>query len=427
MEQKQQPELNINPEAPKILTGQEGLDLLKKSTAKVEGINLIDFLESSEGQEAIKCKKIILAGPPKSGKSCFKYGIKMAITSISGAPYPYAFNACPDGEGSWFQETMNADPEMAAKLKAQYKSQFSPEFVKRVADGVKNLSDPLNFIDIGGIISPENEKICEGANGAVILSGQTAVENDLPAQWKEFFTDLGIPVVAEIYSDYHGSQDIVEGVGEDGVFRGSVHYLERGELLKDRKTLKAFSEFIVNLGNKEKISDSSLEEIKSKVEGLINSWQEKLPEVEIVLGGSLASGLFVLDDETKFIDVDVRFLTDHDMNDSLVQKIEAVTGLKYRKMITVSDWPEGQSQGMMIEGHIELPDFEKPLDVEGCLRNKKYVGWGKFYKEVLTKEELAEFLEKKKLLRGDKDAYKKLKQEALQLVMSRCIERGLVK
>ncbi|MDD5318240.1 MAG: CRISPR-associated protein Csx3 [Candidatus Pacebacteria bacterium] len=232
----------------RILTGREGLDLLKESTSKVEGIRLVDFLQTPDGKEMLKAKKIVLAGPQRSGKSCFRQGVKSSIASTPGAPYPYILTACPDGEGSWFQEAMNADPEMAAKLKAEYKSKFTPEFAKRIEDSVKKINLPLNFIDIGGVISPENEKICSGANAAVILSGQTSVENGLPGQWKEFFTTLGIPVIAEVYSDYKGTEDLVEGVGEDGVFRGSVHHLERGESLGTRETIQAFSRFVINLG-----------------------------------------------------------------------------------------------------------------------------------------------------------------------------------
>jgi CRISPR-associated protein Csx3 len=414
---------------PKILTGQEGLDLLKASTSKIQGISLVDFLETPKGKEMIRSKKIVLAGPPRSGKSCFRQGVKGAISAIPNAPYPYMLTACPDGEGSWFQEAMNADPAMAAKLKAEYKSKFTPEFTKRISDSVNNLTLPLNFIDIGGIMSPENEEICSGANGAVILSGQSSTENDLPGQWKDFFTKLGIPVIAEIYSDYNGQQDLVEGVGEDGVFRGSVHHLERGEQLNDRETIKAFSEFIVNLGNTENQIEGnslSIEQIEKSVGEIIASWQEKLPEVEIVLGGSLVSGLFILDEKTKVIDVDLRFLTDEPLTKELQEKIESVTGLSYRKTIDVSDWPNGQSKGYMIEGKITLPNISLPLDVEGCLRNKEYVGWGKFYKQVLTPYELASFVERKKMLREDKVAYKALKQEVLRIVMGRCIEQGLV-
>lgn len=174
------------------------------------------------------------------------------------------------------------------------------------------------------------------------------------------------------------------------------------------------------------VAPLTVEDIRARVDGLIAEWQEKLPEVEIALGGSLVSGLFVLDDETEVVDVDVRFLTDAPLTEDLRQKIESATGLAYRKTITVSDWPTGESEGVMIEGKLALPGFPLPLDVEGCLRNARYVGWGKFYREVLSPEELADFFARKKALRHDKAAYKALKQEALALVKRRCVERGLV-
>lgn len=411
------------------ITGRAGLDMLKASSAKVAGIRLVDFLKTPEGKELVKLKKIVLAGPPRSGKSCLRQGLKDVIRGVSDAPYPLFITACPDGEGAWFQEAMNNDPALAAKLKAEYKSKFTPEFVKRVTDGIKNLSlphSPLNFIDIGGMTTPENAEICQGANAAILLSGETAVKADAPAEWKEFFGKLGIPVIAEVYSDYHGKEDLVEGVGEDGVFRGSVHHLERGQPLTSRETIQTLVQFILHLGEEVQMEAMSIEQIKERVDVLVTEWQAQLPEVQIVLGGSLVSGLFILDEETKLVDVDVRFLTDEPPTDDLIKKIESTTGLKYRKTITVADWPSGESQGVMIEGQIKIPDVELPLDVEGCLRNTKYVGWAKFFQEVLTKDELAAFFERKKQLRGDKKAYKALKEEMRQLVVKRSVERGLV-
>ncbi|MBP9711627.1 MAG: hypothetical protein KBD55_01165 [Candidatus Pacebacteria bacterium] len=415
------------------LTGRAGLDLLKASSAKVAGIRLVDLLKTPEGKELLKIKKIILAGPPRSGKSCLRQGLKDTIRTIPDAPYPLFITGCPDGEGAWFQEAMNNDPALAAKLKAEYKSKFTPEFVSRVSEGVKNLSlphSPLNFIDIGGVTSPENEEICKYANGAVLLCGESATKNGAPAEWKAFFAKLGIPVIAEVYSDYHGKTDIIDGVGEDGVFRGSVHHLERGENLSGREAIQDLAKFIVNLGEEQSkesnLSLMSIEQIKERVDLLIEDWQKKLPQTRIVLGGSLVSGLFILDEHTKLIDVDVRFLTDGQPSQDLIENIENVTGLKYRKTIAVEDWPQGTSEGYMIEGQIKLPDCDLPLDIEGCLRNNKYVGWARFYQQVLTPTELVDFLEKKKSLRDHKVEYKALKKEMIKLVIGRCIERGLV-
>jgi CRISPR-associated protein Csx3 len=188
-------------------------------------------------------KKIVLAGPPRSGKSCLREGLKQAIRAIPGAPYPYVITACPDGEGSWFQETVNQNPELAAACKAAYKAKFTPEFVKRITDSVRDCPLELTLVDIGGIPSKENEAICASATHMVILAGDTS---KVP-EWREFAAKVGLVVVAEIFSDYHGSEDKVEGVGPDGVLRGSVHRLERGEPVSERPMIKALAEFLVKM------------------------------------------------------------------------------------------------------------------------------------------------------------------------------------
>jgi len=207
------------------------------------------LLGTSPSRKGGEKMKIVLCGPPRSGKSCLREGLKQAIRRMPGAPYPYVITACPDGEGAWFQETVNLDPELAKQLKANYKSKFTPEFVRRVADSVKNCALPLTMVDIGGIPSAENKQICRHATHAIILAGDMS----RVAEWREFCAELGLRVVAEIHSDYHGQEDTVPVLGEDGVWRGSVHYLERGEPVHERPTVKALAEILVRLvANEEK-------------------------------------------------------------------------------------------------------------------------------------------------------------------------------
>ena len=199
----------------------------------------------------MKKKKIVLAGPPRSGKSCLREGLKQAIRGIPGAPYPYVITACPDGEGSWFQETVNHDSELAQACKKAYKSKFTPEFVNRIKESVQNCSLELTLIDIGGIPSAENCEICASATHIVILAGNDpktgeSWQDRMPV-WREFAEKLGLSVIAEIFSDYHGTEDSVEGITQDGIFRGTVHYLERGEPVSERPCIRALAEFLVKL------------------------------------------------------------------------------------------------------------------------------------------------------------------------------------
>lgn len=190
--------------------------------------------------------KVVLCGPPRSGKSCLRQGLKDAVRRVPGAPYPYVITACPDGEGAWFQETVNSDPDLAAACKAIYKAKFTPEFVRRITDSVKNVALPLVLVDIGGIPSAENKEICASATHAILLAGDTS---RFP-EWREFCAGLGISVLAEIASDYHGQEDIVPALGEDGIYRGSVHHLERGEPVAERATIKALAEILAEMANR---------------------------------------------------------------------------------------------------------------------------------------------------------------------------------
>ncbi len=95
--------------------------------------------------------KLVLMGPPRSGKSCLREGLKQAIKKCKGAPYPYVITACPDGEGAWFQETANRNPEEARELKTEYKNSvggFSTEFVDRIAKSVSKCPLPLVLVDL---------------------------------------------------------------------------------------------------------------------------------------------------------------------------------------------------------------------------------------------------------------------------------------
>jgi len=171
-----------------------------------------------------------------------------------------------------------------------------------------------------------------------------------------------------------------------------------------------------------------MEKILAVVTALIAQWQVALGgEVEVVLGGSLVSGLFILEG-AEAIDVDVRFLTDDPTNEALRHRIESVTALSFRKQIAVNDWPSGaQSPGVMVEGKLTHPELALPLDVEGCIRNRAYVGWARFYRTVFSPTELEAMLAEKLSLRADKKAYKAFKSGVIAEAQRRCLERGLVK
>lgn len=188
--------------------------------------------------------KVVLCGPPHSGKSCLREGLKQAIMPLhreGKAPYPYVITACPDGEGSWYAETARRNPDLAKQLKADYKAKFTLKFAQEKATAVQNVCLPFTLIDVGGKIDDKNELIMYHATHAIILAGDmTEVTN-----WKEFCHKLNLQIIAVIYSDYYGRKDCL--TSKVPIIEGSIHYLERGEDVSTRPTVQALAHFLIQL------------------------------------------------------------------------------------------------------------------------------------------------------------------------------------
>lgn len=173
--------------------------------------------------------KVILAGPPHSGKSCLRDRLARAIrlNCPSGRDYlSYVITACPDGEGAWYAETHYCDTDLADSLKQQVKAEFSHLNTALYADWVKNCNLPLTLIDIGGKISEQNRMICASATHALIVF---ADESKLQ-EWRTFCEEFKLEIIAEIRSDLSHGSDVLLSRSKDGVYRGTIHNLVRGQL-----------------------------------------------------------------------------------------------------------------------------------------------------------------------------------------------------
>ena len=188
----------------------------------------------------MRSMKIVLCGPPRSGKSCLRQALKDAIRRSSEI-YPYVLSTNPDGEGAWFQETVAANPELATELKRENKRPWSAERAELYATWVRDVAGPLTFVDIGGIPDVFSEQIARPATHLLLL----APNEEKIAPWRAFAERVGVPVIGEIWSDYHGTEDRVDGLGEDGIYRGVVHHLERGHPAHDRPLVRALAKYLV--------------------------------------------------------------------------------------------------------------------------------------------------------------------------------------
>ncbi len=213
-----------------------------------------DVIETKESQKERSHIKVVLCGPPQSGKSCLRDGLKKAILGNLGAPYPYVITACPDGEGSWHQEAYENNQPVAQDCKRYNKADVTLDFAKEAAQWVKNANQLINIIDVGGKTSPENEMIMQPATHAVILSGDVSKF----AEWEDFCHSLGLKIIAKIHSQLDTVEDEVlfadgwqektsELLQTTPLLMGRVHSLRRGENLSTRPMVQALAEVMIHL------------------------------------------------------------------------------------------------------------------------------------------------------------------------------------
>lgn len=196
--------------------------------------------------------KIIIGGPPHSGKSCLRYALKEAVKNEAGDVYPYIITACPDGEGSWFHEVAGQNPDLGRELKAGSKGKFTPELVDLYSSWVETCNNPLTLIDIGGLPDAYNKKICKAATHAILITsdmGKLAI-------WRSFCAELSLNLIAELRSNLCAKNDEPLQKNNGGAFYGSIHGLERGDLtIPLRPTVRQLASLLVKMSAQEKHSE----------------------------------------------------------------------------------------------------------------------------------------------------------------------------
>jgi CRISPR-associated protein Csx3 len=223
---------------PKI--GDKGLDRYVVTISKNPKYKAGDILEIRR-QEKRPNIKVAICGFANTGKTCFREGLKQALQEIPQAPESYFISACPDGDGSWFLETAKCDGDLANKLKAEYKAKFTEEFAHFKAQEIRGISEAIFVFDVGGKISKENEIImAEATHGVILVKDEQEISD-----WENFCNNLGLQVIAIIFSDYYGKEDFIES--ETPILRGRVHRLVRGEDVSGREMIKVLAKVLVGI------------------------------------------------------------------------------------------------------------------------------------------------------------------------------------
>lgn len=171
--------------------------------------------------------KVVVCGPPHSGKSVFLGGLCENLPRDGR----FLFRACPDGEGTWTWKGNGSESY-------RRKGTFSGEIVDWYARSLRECQmAPIVLVDIGGRTSEQNRRILTegGVEAAIILAG------DLVAvpEWEQFCQECGLEVLAVLHSHYHGTED---DIGSSPMV---VHRLERGEDVSGRPAIQRVAELIM--------------------------------------------------------------------------------------------------------------------------------------------------------------------------------------
>jgi len=157
--------------------------------------------------------KIVVCGPPHSGKSVF-------VSLLRGLLPRDQFllvEGAPDGEGvtGWFHE---GDPALSRAIRR--KGRFTSEFVDWVCSSVRNSTARITIVDVGGRRSPENEKIFLVCTHFIVVSA----DQEETVLWTEFGERLGLEPIAILDSVLEGEDEIYE---EGYPLRARITRLER--------------------------------------------------------------------------------------------------------------------------------------------------------------------------------------------------------
>jgi len=185
--------------------------------------------------------KVVICGPENTGKTCLREGLRWALQKVPDSPKSYVISGCPDGDGAWFSQTAQKNPELARSLKNQWKEKFTHEFALAKAKQIKAVKIPLLVFDVGGKMTEENQIIMAEATHSIIL----AKTKEQVKQWQKFCDSLNLPVIAIIISDYQATEDLITTAASP--LFGIVHYLDRSQDATDRPIIKALAKLLSDL------------------------------------------------------------------------------------------------------------------------------------------------------------------------------------
>lgn len=186
--------------------------------------------------------KTVFCGPPHSGKSVF---IANLIDKLPTDAYTI-IRACPDGEGTW---SNNKNQEEISAVRK--KGKFTKSFIDDICKAIDNQTNKIVLVDVGGVMSKENEQVFEHCDSFVVLSS----DEEKKKEWLEFGQKLGLECVGCLDSSLEGQEEIYT---RKPYFQGRIVGLERGKILENSSIINGLaSDFIKKSKYSERTENSN--------------------------------------------------------------------------------------------------------------------------------------------------------------------------
>lgn len=280
-------------------------------------------------------RRIIVCGPPHSGKSVFLANLMRQLPPDS---FYLAF-AAPDGEWHW---SNYGDQDLVAVVRQ--KGKFSENFVGSMVSSIAANEQPLVLVDTGGVRSEANEAIFDVADGCIILSSKP----EETIEWRKFAAEHSVEVLAELDSVLVGTCELYSEQDDD-VIRGRISGLERGHTIVS-PTLEAVAERLrVIIRNNAEMSEA---------EAVAN-----------VNGATLVSRLDVVDRNDPFLGVRPEHLRPALALTRAVAKLDTVRIWNVRAAILASAYcarlPGSVELYDVSKGYVKIPDVTPQGDGNG--------------------------------------------------------------
>ena len=188
--------------------------------------------------------KIVFCGPPHSGKSVF---IANLIDKLPSDAYTI-IRACPDGEGTWSNNKNQNETSIVRK-----KGKFTKSFIEDSCQAIDNQTNKIVLVDVGGVMSKENEQVFKHCDSFVVLSSDDVKKQE----WLEFGQKLGLQCIGCLDSSLEGQEEVYS---REPFFQVKIVGLERGEILDNSPIINGIVSDIVI---KSKYAERSEKEEKS--------------------------------------------------------------------------------------------------------------------------------------------------------------------